>query len=84
MRSMSRGLAARISASGSGAATTSISRPSSSARRIAAAQHYRLGEIEHKGCAFDALHDDAAAKASFVIEHDRVKGRAHHVPAVLT
>ncbi len=64
--------AARISASGSGAATTSTIRPSSSLEPVAAAQHRRLRQVEQEGESADAGHDEAAAVALVELEHHAV------------
>ena len=72
MRVNAAASAARISASGSGAATTSTMRPSSSFEPVAGAQHHRLGQIEQEAEAAHAGHGDAAAVALVVIEHHGV------------
>ena len=68
--------AARISASGSGAATTSTMRPSSSCEAVSRAQRDRLGQIEQKVEAAHAGHRDAAAMTFVEIEHDGIGGLA--------
>ncbi len=68
--------AALISVSGSGAARTSTTRPSSSLQGVAAAQHRRLRQVEQEGEAADAGHDETAAVALVELEHDAIGRRS--------